>query len=262
MNFLIKNYRFLKNSNSSSDSLRYNGIYIKWNNKGKGIFLAGNRLFRLLLIESKGGKTFHFAKELIQHGFVVSQVESGREGISFIEANSLPDVLIINAASLRTNGTRMCETFRRLLPNVPILLIVAKDSKLTDLSCASFVLNLPFTVRKLINRIEPYKFSEDKELFCLGPLVLNLQTHFLTCNGRETQLTPRLFNLLKYMMERPGQILEREKLFKEVWDTNYLGDTRTLDVHISWLRLAIEESSRNPKIIRTIRAHGYKLDLN
>jgi len=63
------------------------------------------------------------------------------------------------------------------------------------------------------------------------------------------------------MMERPGQILERESLFKEVWDTDYLGDTRTLDVHISWLRMAIEENSRSPKIIRTIRAQGYKLDL-
>lgn len=223
--------------------------------------MADNNLLKLLLIESKSGKNFHFADELIQRGFHVSQVESGREGINFLEKNQIPDVIVINAASLRTNGTRMCEAFRRLQPDLPIFLIVTKDFKLTDFSCASIILNLPFTVQKLINRLEPYKPAEDKEMFCIGPLVLNQQTHFLTCNGHETQLTPRLFDLLKYMMERPGQILERESLFKEVWDTDYLGDTRTLDVHISWLRMAIEENSRSPKIIRTIRAQGYKLDL-
>ena len=90
---------------------------------------------------------------------------------------------------------------------------------------------------------------------------MNLQTNYITCNGREAQATPRVVALLKNLIENKGLILDRESLFKKVWSTDYLGDTRSLDVHISWLRKVIEDDPRHPTLLRTIRGVGYKLDL-
>jgi len=223
--------------------------------------LEADKHFRVLLIEGKSGNHAHFAKELLQRGFNIIQVESGNSGLKLVKEQCLTHVIVINAASLRTSGTRMCNTFRTTLPIIPIILIVAEKVNLVKFSDASVILNLPFTVQKLINRLQVYQPAEDKLLYSIGPLVLNLQTNFLTCNGHETRLTPRLSSLLKYMMDRPGKIVDRETLFKDVWETDYLGDTRTLDVHISWLRQAVEENPRKPKLIQTIRSQGYKFDV-
>ena len=81
----------------------------------------------------------------------------------------------------------------------------------------------------------------------------------VTYNGREKHLTPRLSKLLKLLMTNVGKVQLREELFKEVWETDYTGDTRTLDVHISWLRQALEEDPRHPNLIVTARGVGYKL---
>ena len=77
---------------------------------------------------------------------------------------------------------------------------------------------------------------------------------------RQTSLTPRLVILLRILMEHPGEVMEREALFRQAWDTAYTEDTRTLDVHISWLRRAVEIDYRVPKFIKTIRGVGYRLD--
>lgn len=95
----------------------------------------------------------------------------------------------------------------------------------------------------------------------VGPIELNTRTQLVTSNDNQTKLTPRLVEILKILMENCGEVVERDPLFTKVWDTDYTGDTRTLDVHISWLRQAIEEDPHNPKLIRTIRGVGYKLEV-
>jgi DNA-binding response OmpR family regulator len=79
--------------------------------------------------------------------------------------------------------------------------------------------------------------------------------------NKEARLTPRLARLLKMLMDHSGEVIERETLFREVWKTEYTEDTRTLDVHISWLRLAIEEDPRAPRFLKTLRGVGYRLDV-
>ena len=81
------------------------------------------------------------------------------------------------------------------------------------------------------------------------------------CQGREARLTPRLVRILRILMQHPGEVVERAVLFRHVWDTEYTEDTRTLDVHISWLRQAIEEDPRKPQFLKTIRGVGYRLDI-
>jgi DNA-binding response OmpR family regulator len=103
--------------------------------------------------------------------------------------------------------------------------------------------------------------GEEDRMLHVGPIRLNLQRKQVRCHGKEIHLTPRLMALLQLLMKNPGVVLERETLFKEIWNTEYTGDTRTLDVHISWLREAIEEDPRNPRYLKTIRRVGYRLDV-
>lgn len=225
----------------------------------KGIDLVINKRFRVLLIEGHSSNNSRFSEDLEKRGVNLSKVENGTAGLRLIKEQPLPHAIIINAASLRTSGIRICSTFKSMLPDVPIILITDEESKLEKYVDASVVLSLPFTVQKLINRLQLYQPAEDKLLYILGPLVLNTNTNYVTCNGHDAQLTPRLSTLLQYLMDRPNMIVDRETLFKEVWATDYLGDTRTLDVHISWLRQAIEDNPGSPKVIQTVRSKGYML---
>jgi DNA-binding response OmpR family regulator len=122
-------------------------------------------------------------------------------------------------------------------------------------------LELPFTAQKLINRIKSFQPDVPKYILNAGPIQLNLQTNYITCYGHEAHATPRVVALLRNLIENKGKILDREILFKKVWATDYLGDTRSLDVHISWLRKVIEDDHRHPTLLLTIRGVGYKLDL-
>ena len=126
---------------------------------------------------------------------------------------------------------------------------------------ANVVLTLPFTFRKLINRIVPLLPGNGEHMLHVGPVRLDLERKRVRCLGREARLTPRLANLLQVLMTHPGEVMQREELFKQVWETKYTGDTRTLDVHISWLRHAIEEDARHPQLLMTVRGVGYRLDI-
>ncbi|MGB4321995.1 MAG: response regulator transcription factor, partial [Anaerolineaceae bacterium] len=124
-----------------------------------------------------------------------------------------------------------------------------------------FFLRLPFTVQKLVNRFRTLELNNHKGVLERGELLLNPESRIATYKNREVQLTPRLSELLAKMMEKPGVILRREDLFKAVWDTDYVEDMRTLDVHISWLRKALEDDPTHPDLIKTIRGKGYLLRL-
>ena len=95
----------------------------------------------------------------------------------------------------------------------------------------------------------------------VGPIRLDVERRRVRCLGKSTKLTPRLIMLLQMLMEKHGEVVERDVLFKKVWETNYTGDTRTLDVHVSWLRRAIEVDPLKPKFLKTVRGVGYRLDV-
>ena len=214
----------------------------------------------VLIIEGKRGEHPSFGEEMNDKGYQVTKAPSGSAGLEILDSVD-PKVVVIDAASLRTSGVRICQSFRRLDNDLPIILIVDKKRSLPDVVDANLVLRLPFTVQKLINRIEVYRETDDKFIMEAGPIELNTKTQLVTCNDHQTKLTPRLVQILKILIENRGKIVKRDPLFTEVWDTEYTGDTRTLDVHISWLRQAIEVDSRHPKLIRTKRGVGYMLDI-
>ncbi|HAV76033.1 MAG TPA: hypothetical protein DCX53_01625 [Anaerolineae bacterium] len=213
----------------------------------------------ILIIEGRHAEIPSFATDLQKKGFDILSVQSGAQAVSKIKQSNT-SLVVINAASLRSTGIRICSSVRKKDSKLPIILIVEKEIKIGK-DIADSVLGLPFTVQKLVNRIKALMPSEGNNVVTAGPIQLDLEHKRVKCLSKSTKLTPRLITLLQILMDKHGEVVEREALFKKVWETNYIGDTRTLDVHISWLRRAIELDPNNPKFLKTIRGVGYRLDV-
>ena len=215
---------------------------------------------KILLIEGKRADHPVFHDNLKKKGFEVELVSSGTEGLAAITAQK-PAMVIVNAASMRTSGRRICRSVHAYDAHLPVILIVDAENNTSNSFDAEVVLRQPFTLQKLINRIRLLAPLQRDNLITVGPIQFDSENHWVRCHEKQTSLTPRLSELLNALIERPGEIIERKELFKRVWETTYLGDTRTMDVHISWLRHAIEEDPRHPQYIKTVRGIGYRLDI-
>jgi DNA-binding response OmpR family regulator len=215
---------------------------------------------RILWIEGKRANSPSFIPSLRKKGYNVEIVSNGTAALERLLQID-PDLVVLNAASLRTNGKRICRSIREEISNLPIVLITSPERPAPEDVCANVVLTLPFTPRKLINRIMPLLPGDGENMLHVGPIRLDIERKRVRCQGREARLTPRLAQMFRILMQHPSEVLERESLFRQVWDTKYTGDTRTLDVHISWLRQAIEEDPRKPQLLKTIRGVGYRLDI-
>ncbi|MCL4560569.1 MAG: response regulator transcription factor [Chloroflexi bacterium] len=214
----------------------------------------------ILLIEGKRADHPSFGPGLRRKGFQVESAANGSAAIARLESVD-PDLVIVDAASLRTSGRRICLALREELDGLPIVLIVDVNKDVSTKVEADVVLSLPFTVQKLINRMKPYLPAEEKNILHVGPIRMDIEQRRVRCLSKKARLTPKEVLLLKTLMEHPGEAIERKTLFKSVWETEYTGDTRTLDVHISWLREAIEPNPRQPRFLKTIRGVGYRLDV-
>lgn len=215
---------------------------------------------RILWIEGNRVEGPSFIPSLRKKGYLVDVASTGSEALSLLSKGD-PDLIVLHAASMRSSGKRICRSLAEKSSGTPIIVIASADHPANDITGAKTVLTLPFTSRKLLNRIVPLLPSDGGSLLHVGPIRLDLERKQLRCQGRETKLTPRLVYLLKIFMKHPGEVMERERLFREVWSTEYTEDTRTLDVHISWLRRALEEDPRNPRYLKTVRGVGYRLDI-
>jgi DNA-binding response OmpR family regulator len=213
----------------------------------------------LLVVEGRYADVPSFAAELQKKGFEVHTVKSGTAAVSRLERLN-PSLVVVNAASLRSTGLRICRAIRNKNSKYPVVLVLAKEARVGK-DVADAVLVLPFTAQKLANRIKPLLPGDGKNVVHVGPLRLDIEHRRVKCLGKNSKLTPRLVTLLHLLMDKHGEVVERDALFKKVWETNYTGDTRTLDVHISWLRRAIELDPLKPKFLKTVRGVGYRLDI-
>jgi DNA-binding response OmpR family regulator len=213
----------------------------------------------LLVVEGRYADVPSFAAELQKKGFEIHTVKNGAAAVSRLERVN-PSLVVVNAASLRSTGLRICRSLRSKNAKYPIVLVLAKEARVSK-DVADAVLVLPFTAQKLANRINPLLPGDGKNVIHVGPLRLDIEHRRVKCLGKNSKLTPRLVTLLHLLMDKHGEVVERDALFKKVWETNYTGDTRTLDVHISWLRRAIELDPLKPKFLKTVRGVGYRLDI-
>ncbi len=214
----------------------------------------------LLLIEGKHADHPTFTPALRKKGFVVELASSGSEALACLANGFTPELVVVNAATLRSSGKRICRSLREKAADLPILLILDEDREVKKMD-ADAILSLPFTAQKLVNRIRHLLPGDGKNSIHAGPIRLDIEKRMVRCLGKQARLTPRLVHLLKVLMEHSGEVIERKVLFSQVWETNYTDDTRTLDVHVSWLRQAIEADQGAPQFLKTIRGVGYRLDV-
>lgn len=213
---------------------------------------------KLLWVGKRVSDTTAFVPALENKGYPVQVVPTGKAAIQTLDGYQ-PDIVIVDAASMRTSGSRICDSIHDHNPDVSIILINSQDKTPESDFYSDFQLILPFTIRKLENRIIPLSPGNGDDMIEVGPIQLDVERQVVRTGDREEHITPRMTDLLRIMLEKPGVVHKRETLFKKVWNTNYTEDTRSLDVHINWLRKAIEADPSNPELIITVRGRGYKI---
>nr|MBN1229182.1 response regulator transcription factor [Anaerolineae bacterium] len=214
----------------------------------------------ILLIERGGGRAPSFAQALIRKGYHVEVFTTGKLAVEAADRLS-PVVVILNAASLGSSGKRICASLNRSCES-PIIHICQPNDPVDDGADATcdVTLRLPFTARKLVNRIRRLWPVDRTDVLQVGSVQFVKKTRVVRVGDNESRLTPKAAQLLEVFMRHPCKTLDRAFLMQQVWDTNYMGDTRTLDVHVRWVRQAIEPDPRAPVYIRTIRRQGYYFD--
>ena len=214
----------------------------------------------ILLVEGRqaGNASLSFALEKV--GYQYHIVNTGEDAFRWVDEKGIPDLIIFDSSAMRSSGTRTCRRLRRLVNDSPIIHCratgVAEDSQAE----ADVYLEHPFTARKLLNRVRALLPADAKkeEIIHCGHLTIYCSKRSVEVGNRgEQRLTPKLLQLLIEFMRHPEVIINRRQLMQNVWKTDYIGDTRTLDVHIRWARECIEEDPANPQLLITIRGKGY-----
>ncbi len=215
----------------------------------------------ILLVEGKRSNPQSLKEALAKGKYLISLCHSGK--VAMATANeSKPDLVVINAASMRSNGTRTCRRLRKALGDTPIIHIRDLGEPLGEEAEADIYLEHPFTPRKLLNRIRTLLPADDtkEEVVRYGEIKFFPGKPSVDVSGcGEQRLTPKLAQLLQEFLRHPNEVVTRLQLMQHVWNTDYVGDTRTLDVHIRWVREVIEDDPADPKLLLTVRGKGYVL---
>jgi DNA-binding response OmpR family regulator len=217
-------------------------------------------VYTILVVEGRKPAAKYLAPILNDQGYDVVTARTRREALAKMQDTN-PALIVLDSPSLRFSCRRFCDTLRDDNLDIPVLLLLAEGKKIDRSVGARAHLRYPFSVKKLINRIARLLPAPDDEMLRVGGVDLNIKQRCVVCGGRESNLTPKQARLLEVFMRHPGEVLSRAFLMKQVWDTDYLGDTRTLDVHVHWVRKAIEADPRSPTYLRTVRRVGYRFEV-
>lgn len=216
---------------------------------------------KILLVQ--GGLGDSVGPILEKNGYRVDWVRTAKNALDRMTSNP-PALVIIDVPSLRVSAQKLSQHIKKLA-SVPVLFIGAEGQPESELAVvesegADGFVPRPLQLRRLLSRVEKLMpEGRSIELKC-GDLVFHPSDGVLRKKHEEQYLNPKLTKLLTLFMQRPGEILPRKFLMQQVWDTSYMGDTRTLDVHIRWLREAIEDDPTDPTYLRTVRGQGYRFD--
>lgn len=215
--------------------------------------------YTILLVEGRKPATERLSPILNDQGYTVVTASTRREALTAAQETSSA-VIVVDSPSLRFDNQRFCDALRDIVPETPVLLLLAEGEEIDRSVGAQGYLRHPFSAKKLLNRIARLLPIPDDEVLRVGDVTLNIKQRCVVCGKRETHLTPKQVQLLEVFMRHPGEILSRALLMKQVWNTDYLGDLRTLEVHIHWVRKAIEEDPTSPVRLQTIRRIGYRFE--
>ncbi len=200
-------------------------------------------------------------------GFRVVAAADGREALLRFRAER-PDLILLDLMLPELSGIEVCRIIRAE-SGVPIIMLTAKDSELDkvvglELGADDYITK-PFSLRELSARIRAlFRRSERgvavevaPAVIDLGRIQVDLAGHRLLRDGQVVPIKPKAFELLGFLIRHPGQVFTRDQLLERVWGYDYAGETRTVDVHVHWLRSAIEADAGEPAFIHTVRGVGY-----
>jgi len=214
----------------------------------------------VLLVEGRKPAAEYLAPVLNDQGFNVITARTRRETLAKVRENP-PAVIVLDSLSLRFSCHRFCKTLRDSDLDISVLMLLPEGEQIDRSVGARAYLRRPFSIKKLVSRIVRLLPAPEDDILRVGDVILNVKQRCVTQGDRESHLTPKQARLLEVFMRHPGEVLTRAFLMKQVWNTDYLGDTRTLDVHVHWVRKAIEDDPRSPLYLRTIRQVGYRFDV-
>ncbi len=223
---------------------------------------------RVLVVEDEESYSDALAYMLRKEGFEVAIAATGNEAlVEFDRAGA--DIVLLDLMLPGIPGTEVCRQIRQT-SNVPVIMVSAKDDEVDkvvglELGADDYVTK-PYSPRELVARIravlrrgvEPDLAPATLEV---GPVRMDVERHIVTLGGQEVRLPLKEFELLEMFLRNPGRVLTRGQLIDRVWGSDYVGDTKTLDVHVKRLRAKLEENPAEPQLLTTVRGLGYKLDL-
>jgi len=213
---------------------------------------------RILCIEPTPNPQASLCSDLEKRGYSISLLYSAQTARERVESQAL-QLVVVNALKASHRGAETCRALRSQGVDLPILLLLPQGSKASPHLHADVVLVKPFTIRKVVNRIKKLLAQPTAHILQVGDIRLNCRTRLVQRGkGPPKVLTPTQARLLETLMRHPGQVLTREFLMKHVWQTSYMGDTRTLDVHVRWVREKIEPNPGAPSYLTTKRRVGYR----
>lgn len=193
-------------------------------------------------------------RHLLLNNFQVSFAASQTRALRELE-NAPVDVIVLDATSLRVSPEPVARVLRQRAPAAHIVLIAESD--LAAGYSYDYLLPSPTTWHRVLKVIEEALASERRQVLVQGPFVLDLVERTIVGPAGEARLTAKLFGLLALLMHNAGHYVSRNQIMQEIWHTSYLEDTRTLDVHMSWLRGIVEPDPKAPVYLRTKRGVGY-----
>lgn len=220
----------------------------------------------VLLVEDEQSIAEPFAHALARNGFRVTVARSGAEALEL--ASSIdPDVVLLDLALPDGDGRDVCRQLRRA-SDVPIVIVTASGTVVDrvvglELGADDYVVK-PFAVGEVVARIRAVlrrgRASPEHAAFTMGDLRIDPGARRVWLYGREVELTRKEFDLLGRLARDAGRVVTRESLMSDVWDVNWFGSTKTLDVHIAWLRRKLGDDPAAPTYIHTVRGVGFRLE--
>jgi DNA-binding response OmpR family regulator len=214
---------------------------------------------RILFVEKDLTTADLLVPSLERQGYQVIVAHTQRQATSRMRT-SRPDLLVVDVASFGPRGYRVSEVLRDRLDSVATILLLPEGHDPAGGS-AEASMTPPFTSRRLLYRVKKLADSLPSREIRVGSFALDPDTRTLHRGETAVQLRPKEASLLVLFMRNRGKVLSRREIMKEVWETEYLGDTGTINVHVRWLRLKIEDDPSRPRYLRTVRGVGYRFDV-
>ncbi len=225
---------------------------------------------KILIVEDEA--SFSEALEFLlgKEGFSIVTAATGTEALRKFEQGGI-DLVLLDLMIPELSGIEVCRQIRAK-SKIPIIMLTAKDSEVDkvvglEIGADDYVTK-PYSSRELVARIRAVlrrngndEIESTSGLLTVGGVKMDVDRHQVSVNGSAISLPLKEFELLEFLMRNAGRVLTRMQLIDRVWGSDYVGDTKTLDVHIKRLRAKIETDPANPTVIQTVRGLGYKMEL-